>query len=292
MSSPSEEGFCSRRSLPGGNDIVYTSRRGFSGGLGSYGLSPSFELGLGAGAEVLGPGETLEQCPQPVSTADRDALRNEIKGWTSPYAGAHYHENHPDVRAIFNDVVNRLRGLEQRPQLLRCDKEGRDRARIWIKQLEDLRRRVEKRGTMGPAGCTAATWVHVTEPFQFTVFRGPTYTVRPGSTRPDCFKPGQGAAAAPGPVVSSAPPGSVVVGGVTYPSSAAAAAATTPAPPTPGSSSTPPEITPVTPAPTTPTGGPLSLPSFDLEGTIAGVPTMYLVYGAGALFAWRMLKGK
>jgi hypothetical protein len=275
---------------------VYTSRRGFSGGLGSYGLSPSFErrlhAGLGAGAEVLGPGETLADCPQPVSTADRDALRNEIKGWTSPYAGPHWHENHPDLKAIFNDVVNRLRGLEQRPQLLRCSQEARDRAQKWIGQLEDLRRRVEKRGTMGPAGCTATTWVHVTEPFQFTVFRGPTYTVRPGSTRPDCFKPGQGAAPAPGPIVSSAPPGSVVVGGVTYPSSAAAAAAQ---PPAPGSSSTPPEITSVTPAPTTtaPTtsdGFPSLLP--DLEGSVAGIPTKYLVYGAGALFAWRMLKGK
>jgi hypothetical protein len=279
---------------------VYTSRRGFSGGLGSYGLSANFERrlplggpgsGLAAGAEVLGPGETLEECPQPVSTAERDSLLNEIKGWTSPYAGAHYHENHPDLKAIFTDVVNRLRGLEGRPKLLRCDKEGRDRARIWIKQLEDLRRRVEKRGTTGPAGCTATTWVHVTEPFQFTVFRGPTYTVRPGSTRPDCFKSGQGAAPAPGPIVSSAPPGSVVVGGVVYPSSAAAAAAQ---PPAPGSSSMPPEITSVTPAPTTtaPTsdGFPSLLP--DLEGSVAGIPTKYLVYGAGALFAWRMLKGK
>jgi hypothetical protein len=267
---------------------VYTSRRGFSGGLGSYGLSANFERQIDAGGPGSGLGETLEECPQPVSTAERDSLRNEIKGWTSPYAGPHYHENHPDVKAIFNDIVNRLRGLEKRPQLLRCSKEARDRAQKWIGQLEDLRRRVEKRGTTGPAGCTATTWVHVTEPFQFSVFRGPTYTVRPGSTRPDCFKSGQGAAPAPGPIVSSAPPGSVVVGGVTYPSSAAAAAAT--APTTPGSSSTPPEITSVTPAPTTSNGFPSLLP--DLEGSVAGIPTKYLVYGAGALFAWRMLKGK
>ncbi len=286
---------------------MYTSRRGFSGGLG-YGLPLRFEpklpgsglgvfmwsdyrrglRGLGAGEEVLGPGETLEECPQPVHFTERDELRNEIKGWTSPHAGRHYHENHPDVRAIFEDIVRRLRGLEQRPKLLRCSNEARSRARQWIRQLEELRRRVEKRGTGGPAGCQATTWVHVTEPFQFTVHRGPTYTIRPGSTRPDCFGQGGATPTTPsGPVQSSAPPGSVVVNGVAYPSSAAAAAAQAP-----GSSMAPPEITSVTPAPTTSGGLFPSFDGFDLEGSIAGIPTKYLVYGGLALVAWRMMKGR
>jgi hypothetical protein len=57
----------------------------------------------------------------------------------------------------------------------------------------------------------------------------------------------------------------------------------------------PPEITSVTPAPTTPAPslGPASLlPELDLEGSIAGVPTKYLAYGALGLVAWRMLKGR
>jgi hypothetical protein len=251
---------------------VYTSRRGFSGGLG-YGLSPLFERPSYPGAGLrrgLGQAETEEGCDQPVPPAERDALRNEIKGWTNPSEGQHFHEGHPDVKAIFNDIVKRLSGLEARPKLLRCSAEARSRANNWVGQLKALDKKIKKRGTTGPAGCKATTWVHITEPFQFTVFRGPTYTVRPGSTRPDCF--GQGAAPAPGAVQSSAPPGSVVV-----------------AEPIAGSSSTPPEITPVTPAPTT-SGG--LLPSFDLEGTFVGIPTKYLVYGALALLAWRMMKGK
>lgn len=238
----------------------------------------------GSGLTGLGQADPTEggECLQPVATAERDALRDEIKGWTSPYAGAHYHENHPDVKAVFTDIVNRLRGLEQRPKLLRCNAEARNRAQIWIRQLEDLRKRAAKKGTGGPAGCQSTTWIHVTEPFQFTVHRGPTYTIRPGSTRPDCFGAGGAQAQKPaGPVESTAPPGFVVVNGVTYPSSAAAAAAAAPTPPGPGATTG------------TEPGFPMAFPAgLSLEGELFGIPTKYLVLGVGGLLAYKFLFAK
>ncbi|MGH7259967.1 MAG: hypothetical protein ACREI9_04715 [Nitrospiraceae bacterium] len=280
---------------------MYTSRRGFTaGGLGCYGLGLNFEpkafpgSGLGAfmwsdirgrGLRGLGAEEDPTEggeCPQPVHYTERDALRNEIKGWTNPSEGIHFHENHPDVRAIFDDIVRRLSGLEARPKLLRCSAEARSRANNWIGQLKDLQRRINKPGIGVPF--SRSQWVRVEQPFQFTVYRGPTYTVRAGTPHPEAFS-GQPATGSPtGQTPSSAPAGSVVVDGVTYPSSAAAAAATAP-----GSSGTPPEITAVTPAST---GGLPGLPSFSLEGDVAGIPTKYLVYGVLALVGWRMLKGR
>lgn len=241
--------------------------------------------GLGAGAEVLGPGETLDQCPEPVSTAERDDLRNEIKGWTNPSEGIHFHENHPDVRAIFNDVVKRLAGLEARPKLLRCSAEARSRANNWIGQLKSLQRRINQKGIGVPY--SRSTWVRVTEPFQFTVYRGPTYTVRPGTPHPEAFA-GQPATGTPtGQTPSSAPAGSVVVNGVTYTSSAAAAAALSPAPAQQPSS---PEAGGV--VPTTGGGGSVVIPSGAsfLEGSVAGIQTKYLLYGALGLLAWKMVK--
>lgn len=251
-------------------------------GLGSFMWSdfrrnPRLRAGLGQADDPTEGGE----CPQPVHYTERDALRNEIKGWTYVHAGQHYHENHPDLKAIYEDIRRRLQGLQDRPKLLRCSNEARSRAQIWIRQLEDLRRKAEKRGTGGPAGCQATTWINVTAPFEFTVHRGPTYTVRPGTTRPDCFGQGGSAPTTPqGAVQSSAPPGSVVIDGVTYPSSAAAAAASSGSPtPTTGGGA---------PSPGAPPSDGGFLPS--LEGSIGGVPTKYLLYGALALLAFRMVK--
>lgn len=223
------------------------------------------------------------ECPQPVHFTERDELRNEIKGWTNPSEGVHFHENHPDVRAIFNDIIRRLHGLEMRPKLLRCSAEARSRAHNWIGQLKDLQRRINKPGIGVPF--SRSTWVRVTEPFQFTVYRGPTYTVRPGTPHPEAFS-GQPATGTPsGQTPSSAPAGSVVVNGVTYQSSAAANAATAAAAQEPSS----PETGGV--VPTTGGGGAVapSGGSF-LEGSIAGIPTKYLLFGALGLMAWKMVK--
>ncbi len=261
----------------GGLGVVPLSR--MATGIGAFMWSDFRRNGLGLGGGLDPPSA---ECPQPVHTDERDALRNEIKGYTNPSQGIHEHENHPDVRAIYNDIVRRLQGLEERPKLLRCSNEARSRARNWIGQLEDLRRRVAKRGTTGPQGCQATSWVHVTEPIQFTVYRGPTYTIRPGSTRPDCFGAGGASATTPaGPTQSTAPQGSVVVNGVTYPSSAAAAAATSQPVETVGGGGA-----------WEPSPGAAPAAGFLSGEIIPGVPNTYLVYGAGALLAWRMFKGK
>lgn len=239
--------------------------------------------GYARGRGISGLGEA--DCPQPVSTAERDALRNEIKGWTSPYKGQHFHEGHPDIKAIFIDVQNRLRGLEERPKLLRCSREARDRANRWIAQLNGLRAQASRIGTSSRPGAKATSWIRVDSPFQFTVFRGPTYTVRPGTPHPEAFEdlstPASNASASaptPPPITpggstpATSAPGSVVINGVVYESSAAANAAR-------GSG----EVSTPEPAP----GGTADFGGGG--GSVAGIPTQYLIYGGLALVAWKML---
>lgn len=251
----------------------------YFGRLVSAGFAPglSGKRGLSGGLDP-----PSADCPQPVHTNERDALRNEIKGWTSPYKGQHYHEGHPDIKAVFTDIQNRLRGLEQRPKLLRCSREARDRATRWIAQLNELRSKASRVGTADRPGAKATSWIRVDTAFPFTVYRGPTYTIRPGVPHPEAFKDlttpeSERGGAVPPPVrtgggatSSSAPPGSVVIDGVVYESSAAAKAALLASP----TSSTP------EPVPGDVLGG---------GGTVAGIPTQYLIYGGLALAAWKML---
>lgn len=220
----------------------------------------------------LGDAETETDCPQPVSTAERDALRNKIGEYTSPHNVKHVAEGHPDITAAWNDILRRLRGLYDRPKLLRCSQEARTRANNWIGQMDDLCRRVKS----DPAHCAGFT--RVATAFPFTVFRGPTYTIR-ASTDPDvqramqAFAGGGSASVAP---VSSAPSGSVVVNGQVFASSAEANAAAAR-----GESSV-----------VSTTGG--AVPSFlpSMEGQVGGIPTKYLLYGALGLVAFKMLKGR
>lgn len=244
----------------------YVSRQGLGAivplsraatGIGAY-LWSDFRSGLSAGLDP-----PSEECPQPVHTDERDELRNRIKAWTYPAERKHFVEGHPDVGAVYDDIVGRLRGLEQRPKLLRCSKEARNRASTWLAQLDDLGRRV--RPNYPGAGFTT-----VPQTFSFAVFRGPTYTVRASSLV------GQGAAPAP----PSAPPGSVVVNGQVYASSKEATAATQPVQTVGGGGA-------FEPSPGAPAAG-----GFLESELVPGIPNTYLVYGAGGLLLFRMLKGK
>jgi hypothetical protein len=228
------------------------------------------------------------ECPQPVHTVDRDALRTRIGEWTGPWDVDHVAEGHPDIKAAWNDIRGRLRGLYDRPLLLRCSKEARDRADRWLGQLQELCNAVKSDGR------NCAGYTRVPAAFSFTVFRGPTYTIR-ASNHPDVSRAQQAFAgnAPPATVapVSSAPPGSVVIDGQVYASSAAAAAAS-PAPASTTQEATAPEAGGVVPT----AGGasawipPAAAGAFNLEGSIAGIPTKYLVYGALGLLAYRMVK--
>lgn len=247
-------------------------------------VSAAYARRLGSRGLAGGLDPPSAECPQPVHTNERDALRDKIKGWTSPYKGAHYHEGHPDIKAVFIDIQNRLRGLEQRPKLLRCSREARDRATRWIAQLNELRAKASRVGTADRPGAKATSWIRVDTAFPFTVYRGPTYTIRPGVPHPEAFKDlttpeAETSAQAPTPPTikpggetpSSAPPGSVVVNGVVYERSSAVTQA--------GGEISTPEPVPGAPGDSFAGGG----------GTVAGIPTQYLIYGGLALAAWKML---
>lgn len=269
---------------------MYTSRRGFTPqGLWSYGLSGPIAPSVSCRPGGLGDAETESDCAQPVSGQERDDLRNQIKEWTNPYEADHFHEGHPDLKAIYADITHRLSGLEQRPKLLRCSKDARDRANNWMGQLKDLCMRVKSDGPH----CSGYT--RVPSSFSFTVFRGPTYTVRSSSdpavqASQAAFAGRAPAGSAAVPPVSSAPPGSVVVGGVVYATSAEATAAEKAA-------AAAAAATPVsTPAPTVvdTSGAPVSLSvptsvTGVLQTTVAGIPVMYIALG---LVGYLLLKGK
>lgn len=255
-----------------------------------YSLARATRGGLGGGLDP-----PSAECPQPVHTNERDALRTKIGEWTSPHHTKHIAEGHPDIQAAWEDMRGRLRGLYDRPQLLRCSKEARTRADRWLGQMQELCSQVKSDG----AHCAGFT--RVPQTFSFTVFRGPTYTIRASHTQ---VAPGQtiadvqrGTTPAPAPA-SSAPPGSVVVDGQVYASSAAAAAATAPASSAAAESAGYPEEGGVVPTsggasawipPSVSKGFAESGGSF-LEGSIAGIPTKYLLYGALGLMAWKMVK--
>lgn len=253
----------------------------------------------------LGDTETETDCPQPVSTAERDALRDELDkyaGW-GPGTYDQWHEGHPDLKIALDDIGGRMKGLYDRPKLLRCDAEARKRANEWIASLKVLLRGVKSSFNQG---WDASGFTRVPATFTWSFYRGPTYTIRSTSdpsiarTMHDhCVKywgegactdapPGwaklSGGGSAPpptGPAPPSAPPGSVVVDGQIFRTSAEERASregsgnggesfTRTTPPTNGGSGT-----------FTTGGGALpsiQLPSF-LEGSIAGVPIKYLALG-------------
>jgi hypothetical protein len=143
-------------------------------------------------------------------------------------------------------------------------------------------------------GRNCSGYTRVNQTFQFTVFRGPTYTIRasndPAVSRAQQAFAGNAPPATVAPV-SSAPPGSVVIDGQVYASSAAAAAAAT------TSAATQEPTAPEAGGVVSTTGGgggtyvpPAAAPVFDLEGSIAGIPTKYLLYGVLGLMAWKMVK--
>jgi hypothetical protein len=232
-----------------------------------------------------GLGDAETDCLQPVSTAERDSLRDELEkyaGW-GPGTYEQWHEGHPDLRAALDDIGGRMKGLVDRPKLMRCDKEARNRASTWIQQLRELLRKVKSAPNHG---WDAAGYTYVNSDFDWSFYRGPTYHIRrtgvPGPVADAMYAFAHGGApppAAAASVQSSAPAGSVVVGGQVYASSADERAAQQAA--AAGGDV-------VTTSPTSTTGGVVptiggSLPSFAmpsfLEGSIAGIPTKYLALG-------------
>ena len=220
-------------------------------------------------------------CPQPVHTNDRDALRTEIGNWTSPHTTKHIAEGHPDIFAAWEDIRGRLRGLYDLPKRLRCEKEARDRAERWLDQLFYLCNNVKQIGYPGCKGYTT-----VPKAFSFTVFRGPTYTIR-SSQDPAVNAAMQAFAGNPTtegakslaesgpPPEASAPQGSVVIDGQVYESSQAAAQAVSTA-----------TQTAVSNGATGVTSGEI----FSSSGSVGGIPTSYLLYGGLALAAVMLLK--
>lgn len=271
------------------------------------------------GGGGLGDAETEADCAQPVSTAERDALREELgkyAGW-GPGTYEQWHEGHPDLRAALDDIGGRMKGLYDRPKLLRCDKEARNRASTWIQQLRQLLSNVKSAPNHG---WDASGFTRVSKAFDWSFYRGPTYHIRstsdPNIARTmhefcvatwsklpassgggphacDDSPPGWAAIVAAGtptaithvtsptgPTGAPVPVGAVVAGGTVYASSAderAAAAAAGGA-----------GVTPTTGGSVPSAGGlpSFAMPSF-LEGSIAGVPTKYL---ALVLVGYMLLK--
>lgn len=232
--------------------------------------SSGFTVPIGRGRGGLGQAEP--NCPQPVSTAERDRLRDELNRFTGNWMGQkphgiHWHEGHPDIKRAIEDIIMRMIGITQRPKKLRCSAEMRKRAREWTSSLHSLLVKVKSgKGTYG--GFTT-----VPQTFKWGFYRGPTYTIRAW--------PIPSAAAARAPVVSSAPPGSIVVGGKAFPTSKAAreALATTPAGPAAAVPAAPP-----------PAGGPTPSPVAGLPAELGGIPTNYLLYGGLVVAALMFLK--
>lgn len=257
------------------------------------GRPPAFLLGR-SGLGALGDAETATECPQPVSTAERDTLREELgryAGW-GPGTYEQWHEGHPDLRVALDDIGGRMKGLYDRPKLLRCEKEARDRAQIWMGQLRDLLFKVKSAPNRG---WDAAGYTYVRTPFTWSIHRGPTYTIRPtgvpGPVADAMYAFAHGGApppAAAATVQSSAPPGTVVLQAGATTTTPPAVATTTP-PPAPTATSPPAQ-----PVATVGGGGVWTppaayAPDFMAGELVPGLPNRYLVYGTLGLLAWRMV---
>lgn len=126
-------------------------------------------------------------CEEPVSTADRDALRAQIERYIptishgqDPWLGRwpQIDEGHPDLKAALEDIGERLKGLADRPKLLRCNAEARDRAVRWIASLDQLIRAVKSSPNQG---YNASGFTSVPTGFTWSFYRGPVYVIRPNS---------------------------------------------------------------------------------------------------------------
>ncbi len=122
-------------------------------------------------------------CAEPVSTADRDNLRNELGRWVNrlhpadPWLGdwAQIDEGHPDLKAALADIGERMQGLYDRPKLLRCSAEARDRALRWIASMNQLIVAVKSAPNQGYNASGVTT---VPNGFTWTFYRGPVYPIR------------------------------------------------------------------------------------------------------------------
>jgi len=248
-------------------------------------------------ATVPGSGLSLgeEGCDQPVHYSERDAIRAELKEWTGEFyathRGQHMHEGHPDIRAYLEDIIPRMEGLVNRPKLLRCSAEARDRAQRWIANCNALLKATKKNlpgwghATIVPPGginmpLYRGRTYHIRGPFFNQKFQ--TYHVEGGRYKegdPVEKPPAKDPGGAPGTVLQEKPaegggelylPGGATPtsGGNGAPSSSGGGGAG-------GGSVLPPEIKG-------------ALDSF-MTGEIYGVPKSYLVYGALGLVAYNFI---
>ncbi len=128
-------------------------------------------------------------CLAPVSWQDRDRIRAEIEkytrrarnrdtgSWQGPWD--HLDEGHPDLKAAYRDIGDRLIGLYDRPKLLRCNRNARDRALKWIASLHEL---TVSTMSIPKEGWNAHGISSVPVGFTWTFERGPVYTIRPNSS--------------------------------------------------------------------------------------------------------------
>lgn len=144
-------------------------------------------------------GEVATGCPQPVTTAERDDLKDRISAryfdWQGQTPslfgpGGHWHEGHPGIKAYLNDLMPRMLGLYKRPKLLRCSKEARHRGEEWLNALDELFRKTKVQGkTVVPAGGVT-----------MKTYRMPDYHFAgPWPKNGAAASSGGGAAAGPGP---------------------------------------------------------------------------------------------
>lgn len=229
--------------------------------------------GLGAAGDI---DPASPECPQPVSTGERDSLRAELEQMEGYFGqrpwGQHWHEGHPDVRAWLADLMPRVDGLYHRPKLLRCSAEARKKAREWISTWKWVGSQIRSEKSFLRGGSTSVPkgglLVHT--------YNMRDYFLREGN--PSGFVPGSAEEAANKPPQQAVPKEE----GVPFPGGGATAPAPTAT--TGGKSDV---------VPTAEGGYAVTSPAgFSMEGSVAGIPTKYLVYGGLALVAMKMLKGR
>lgn len=256
------------------------------GGLSFY-LPPSRANGLSGGLDP-----PSAECPQPVHTDERDALRNELR-WAKSYwahrpPGQHWHEGHPDVRAWLADLVPRAEGLYNRPKLLRCSAEARRKARAWastfnsvmatLKGHPHLKGIASARGqTVIPKGGMTVKTLNMRN-YHFRYFG--RWTDEFHQSGAESAKP----AAVPSSVVGV--PFDPRIGGAGGDPTKSGANRVT------ALQRAAIEAGILQPGAAVPTaGGAVPFPGVT-SGEFFGIPTEYLIYGGLGLVAWRMMKGR
>lgn len=240
-----------------------------------YGGNQAFYRGLSGGLDP-----PSAECPQPVHTNERDALRNQLKELLGYYGqrpfGQHWHEGHPDVRAWLDDLIPRVKGLYDRPKLLRCSAEARKKAREWASTFNWVGSQIRSGGSFQRGGYTSVP--------------GGGLYVRTYNLRDYNFRPGNPAGAG----AAKPPPLPVEKEeGVPFDPSVGGAGGD------PTKSASPPSSTPTATSGGQPSVAPTAEGGYapaqtfgtaPLPDSIAGIPSQYLIYGGLALLAWRMVK--